>query len=128
MTLLVLLGLVSTVNFSLVPSASAQLFSGAKQEACEGTQLSQTDGSQCVPGEENRLNNLIAAIINLLSIVIGIVAVVMIIVNGLRFITSGGDSNAVGNAKRGLLYAIIGLVIVVFAQFIVRFVLNRASV
>ncbi len=51
----------------------------------------------------------------------------MIIINGLRFITSGGDSNAVSSAKKGILYAIVGLVIVALAQFIVRFVLNIAE-
>jgi hypothetical protein len=51
----------------------------------------------------------------------------MIIYGGFRYITSGGDSGRVGNAKNTLIYAIIGLVIVALAQLIVHFVLNQAT-
>lgn len=71
------------------------------------------------------LNDLVADIINLFSWVVGIVAVIMIIVGGFRYITSGGDSTSVGNAKNTIMYAIIGLIIVALSQWIVRFVLGR---
>jgi len=51
----------------------------------------------------------------------------MIIIGGLRYITSGGDSNNVTGAKNTILYAIVGIVIVVAAQAIVSFILNRLS-
>jgi hypothetical protein len=49
----------------------------------------------------------------------------MIIIGGFRYITAGGDSNNVSAAKNTIIYAIIGLVIVAFAQIIVQFVLNK---
>jgi hypothetical protein len=55
------------------------------------------------------------------------VAVIMIIVGGLKYITSGGDSNNVSSAKSTIIYAIIGLVVVALAQFIVQFVLNKVT-
>jgi hypothetical protein len=51
----------------------------------------------------------------------------MIIIGGFQYITSSGDSGKVGTAKNTILYAIIGLVIVALAQFIVRFVLSRVT-
>jgi hypothetical protein len=51
---------------------------------------------------------------------------VMIMIAGLKYITSSGDASAVKSAKDGLLYAIVGLVVVALAQTIVRFVLSRA--
>ena len=48
----------------------------------------------------------------------------MIIVSAFKYITSGGDSNKVASAKSSLIYAIIGLVIVGLAQFIVNFVIE----
>jgi len=73
----------------------------------------------------NRLEGLITNIINVFSAIVGSVAVIMIIIGGFRYITSAGDSNSVGGAKNTILYAIVGLIIVVFAQIIVRFVLQR---
>jgi hypothetical protein len=66
-------------------------------------------------------------LVDLLSVVVGAVSVIMIIYGGFRYITSGGDSGRVGNAKNTLIYAIVGLVIVALAQVIVHFVLNQTS-
>lgn len=52
----------------------------------------------------------------------------MIIVGGFRYVISGGDSNGVSGAKNTIMYAIIGLVIVLFAQIIVKFVLTNTKV
>lgn len=73
------------------------------------------------------LNKTIANIINLLSVVAGIIAVIMIILAGLRYVTSAGSTEGVASAKRSLLYAIVGLVVVALAQIIVRFVLTRVT-
>jgi hypothetical protein len=66
-------------------------------------------------------------IVNIFSIVVGAAAVLMVIYGGFRYITSGGDSGRVGNAKNTLIYAIIGLLIVALAQLIVHFVLNQSN-
>jgi TRAP-type C4-dicarboxylate transport system permease small subunit len=50
----------------------------------------------------------------------------MIIIGGFRYIVSGGDQTSVTAAKNTIMYAIIGLVVVLFSQVIVRFVLTNA--
>lgn len=94
---------------------------------CEGSELEL--GKDCAPPEdaENRINNIIKLVINIFSLVVGVVAVIMIIVGGLKYITSGGDSGNVSGAKNTILYAVVGLVVVALAQFIVRFVLSRTA-
>lgn len=71
--------------------------------------------------------NLAKNLVNTFSVIVGVVAVIMIIVGGFRYITSGGDSGRVGNAKNSLIYAIVGLIIVALAQLIVHFVLGQTS-
>lgn len=88
------------------------------------------DPSNCSSLEQDatdNVNDLVTDIINIFSVVVGIVAVIMIIIGGFRYIVSGGDSGNVTNAKNTILYALIGLVIVALAQFIVRFVLGKTS-
>ena len=53
--------------------------------------------------------------------------IIMIIIGGFRYIISGGDSSSVQGAKNTILYAIVGLLIVVFAQVIIRFVLTNVA-
>jgi hypothetical protein len=81
---------------------------------------------QGVSESGSKLTGIIKAVINIVSVIVGVVAVIMIIFGGLKYITSGGDSSNVSSAKNTIIYAIIGLVIVALAQFIVRFVLDKA--
>ncbi len=78
-----------------------------------------------VDGSGDELTDIIKTIINIVSVIVGVVAVIMIVFGGLKYITSGGDSSNVSSAKNTIIYAIIGLVIVALAQFIVRFVLDK---
>ena len=86
-----------------------------------------TDGSNCstTDGTTN-INNLIRDVINFFSAIVDIVSVIMIIWGGFKYITSGGDSSNVSGAKNTIIYAVIGLIIVAMAQFIVQFVLDKA--
>ncbi len=83
--------------------------------------------ADCPDDAAESVNRIIALVINIFSIIVGVVSVIMIIIGGLKYITSGGDSNNITGAKNTILYAIIGLVIVALAQVIVRFVLDRAT-
>lgn len=98
---------------------------------CQGVNNA-TSGSQSTTGCEDTsgslsLSSLATKVVNFLSIIVGIVAVIMIIIGGFRYITSGGESGNVSGAKNTLIYAIVGLVIVALAQFIVHFVLQTAT-
>lgn len=126
-----LLALLVIPAFALVApvTVSAQNTANIENSLCAGANLNVND-KDCDSSTDNAgttVNNLIATIINIFSVVVGVVAVIMIIVGGFRYITSGGDSGNVTGAKNTILYAIIGLVIVAFAQLIVRFVLNQTA-
>ena len=114
----------------LVPSvANAQI----GDNVCQGV-LSTTDdvsgdvtAGDCDEEGEESFSALLKRIINIFSIVVGAISVLMIIIGGFRYIISGGDSNGVTAGKNTILYAIVGLVIVLFAQVIVRFVLTNVN-
>lgn len=123
---LVLLTAVITGSFVAVGAQAPAyaLFEGASDAACQGANLN--GSTKCEEGKAaGKIGSTVTAILNILSIIVGIAAVILIIINGLRFITSGGDSNSVSAAKNGVIYAIVGLIVVALAQVIVRFVLGR---
>lgn len=95
---------------------------------CEGKAVS-TDVCQNVKDPANAGKNpiigLVKSVITVLSIIIGVAAVIAIIVGGLSLITSSGDAQAIANARRSIIYALIGVVIVLIAQALVAFVLNK---
>lgn len=120
--LLVAAALLMPLLVPVTVSAQPNIQESLKQGSClDVTAQCTTDDSP------DQINSLITTVINIFSLVVGVVAVVMIIIGGLKYITSSGDSNNVTSAKNTILYAIIGLVVVALAQFIVKFVLERAT-
>lgn len=126
LTLLATFGFTGVALAQDSPDVQESLCTGANElqiqtdpnaNACDETGEGTADG----------VNNLIRQIINVFSVIVGIIAVIMIIWGGLKYITSGGDSGNVTGAKNTILYALIGLIIVALAQFIVRFVLSQAT-
>lgn len=120
--LLLAAGLIAAVSLIAAPAIS---YADTRTDICEG--IGMTGGTCEGGGGESTLSDTIKDVINIISILVGFVAVVMIIVSGLKYVTSGGDAGKVNSAKDSLLFAVIGLVIVALAQFIVRFVLARVK-
>lgn len=63
--------------------------------------------------------------VNIFTLVVGVIAVIMMLVSGVRFVLSAGDANTTTSARNGIIYAVVGLVIVVLAQLIVSLVLKK---
>jgi len=99
---------------------------GTKEAIACGTKNASADCSD-ISTATNKANTALQNGINLASLVGGILAVIFVIVGGYRYITSGGASDKVTNAKNTILYALIGLVIIALAQVLVKFVLNQAT-
>lgn len=70
-------------------------------------------------------NGVIIKVTNLVAFVAGIAAVIILIVGAIRYITSGGDSGNIASAKNTVVFAIIGLVVIVLARTIVAFVVGK---
>lgn len=63
--------------------------------------------------------------LNLIYFAAGVTAVIVIILAGISFATSGGDAGKVKSARNKILFAVIGLVIVLAAFAITNFVIGR---
>lgn len=128
------LGVVAAMMLVAVPVVAISTpVSAAELVDCVG-QGAELDGDltgECKPGDSTtggaNITDLITTIVNVISIIVGVIAVIMIIFGGLKYITSGGDSNKITAAKNTIMYALIGLVVVALAQFIVRFVLSKTA-
>jgi len=97
--------------------------SDAKNQVLNG--IGET-GANCASGEAG-VNHIFTAIVDILSLIVGVISIIAIISAGFKYVTSGGESAKVGNAKSTIIYAIIGIVIAVLAQLIVRFVVTTTS-
>lgn len=87
----------------------------------EGAEAARAEG---MPAELVGPEGVFTRFSNLALYIVGAIAVIMLIWGGLRYITSGGDSKKITDAKNTVLYAIIGLVIAFLSFAIINFVLN----
>ena len=67
-------------------------------------------------------NVVIKNVTNIMFFIIGAVSVIMLIYGGIRYTTSGGNTNSVTAAKNTIMYSIIGLVVAILAFAVVQFV------
>lgn len=114
---------------AMTPSRGSNVVAASFQsDACSGVTAvaGGTCGGKDTSGSTT-LSNTVKTTIDILSAIVGIAAVIVIIISGLRFITSNGDASNVATARSGIIYAVVGLIIVALAQFIVHFVLGKIA-
>lgn len=123
-----LFSMMATLGFAL-PLAVPVVVHAGENDIIGGfcTGVENEDVTDCAGGDTLDEQSLITTVINFLSLVVGVVAVIMIIIGGFKYITSGGDSGNVTGAKNTILYALIGIIIVVLAQVIIRFVIGQTA-
>lgn len=114
-TLLVFALMVGAITaFSILPDAFAA--SGAITDA---------DRPGIVPG--GGLRGLVLTIINYFLGFLGLLAVIMIIYGGVTYVSSAGKDEAVGNAKKIIMYSIVGIIIILLSFVIVNTVLSAGE-
>lgn len=99
-----------------------------EENICNGTNASTSGGGVCGKTAANtKVSQVMSNVINFFSLLVGIVSVVMIIIGGFRYTTAGGESSKITAAQQSIIFALVGLVIVAMAQFIVHFVLGKIT-
>jgi cytochrome bd-type quinol oxidase subunit 2 len=106
---------------------NGQLKCGSNLDVNGAVNTSTPKACTTTTGSGNDFNTILKKIINILSVLVGAIAVIMVILGGFRYVTSAGSEKGVESAKKTILYALIGLVIVALAQVIVHFVLNNIA-
>ncbi len=112
-----LMGLAVFTPSARAATAQDQILSGI-DEAC---------ASGACASDDSTIDNTVISVINIISGAVGVISVIMIIIGGLKYTSSQGDSSGISSAKNTIIYALVGLVVVVLAQVIVRFVVGRTT-
>lgn len=70
------------------------------------------------------IQDAIGKAINGVSAVLGALAIAFIVAGGIRVLTAGGNEQSVESGKKMIIYALVGLAIIFFANVGVKFVFN----
>lgn len=78
-------------------------------------------------GCQGGLRGIVLAIINFALGFLGLLAVIMVIYGGFLYVSSAGNEENVKKAKQILLYAVLGIVIILISFALVNTILGAAS-
>ncbi len=104
------LSLVLVLTLAVAPLAFAQF----QTPSAGGTNLP----------NDTSLSGFILKIINIALTVAGLIAVLFLIIGGFRYITSAGNEETAESAKKIIINAIIGVVVIILSFVIVRVISN----
>lgn len=120
-----LLGIAMVLSFGAVVLIGAPDVSAQALEADDlfGGSTTGDDFASIAGLGEADLVDTIAQIIRIALGFLGVIAVVIILLGGFKWMTSGGNNDKVGDAKKLIFAGITGLVIVISAYAIASFVI-----
>lgn len=104
----------ASADYSVLgPSCS----SASSAAACSG----QSTSSNPLTGSTGVIHNVTL----LIARIAGVVAIIIIIYSGMQMVIGGDDPGKIKTARQTLIYALIGLVVIVAGQTIILFVMDR---
>ena len=127
-------GAVSAVGLNGVCTATSECDSGlvCSSGTCQNSGGSRqpdpfgvVDAKLINTGQAEDLKGSIASVVNIALGFLGILAVIIILYAGFKWMTASGNEEQVGEARKMLLQAVIGLVIVMLAWVITNFVTSQ---
>lgn len=70
-------------------------------------------------------NGVVTKATDVIAVIAGIAAVIFLVLGGLKYVTSGGAPDQISRAKESIIYALVGLVLIILARAIIGFVLTK---
>ena len=107
-------------------SPNEEAYQAATQQSiCSNDDVAESVKNAAGCNSEIKMENTFITVMNAVLGVLSVVAVVAIIYGGLHYMTSNGDAAKLQIAKKTIIYAVIGLVVCMFAAVIVNFIISK---
>lgn len=101
--------------------ASTNPFGGVDCSQASGSPVCSKQGGDPLTGS----NGVIVKAAKLVAIVGGFIAVVVMVLAGIQFTISRGDSAATNKARETMIYAAVGLIVIVFSEQLITYIVSR---
>lgn len=117
------------VAVGLVTSIALMMASFAPAVQAQGF-ISPTDNPSAVStatGGQGSFRQLALTIVNFFLTFLGLIAVVMIIYGGFLYVTAAGNQEKIESAKKIIMYAVVGIVVILLSFAIVNTILGAGG-
>ncbi|MEX1123793.1 MAG: hypothetical protein WEC81_01320 [Patescibacteria group bacterium] len=107
--------------FELISTAHAQLPGSGGNTKVE-RDFGLGDFNFLNPFKGSNIDSVFGKIVGIVMIVAAVVAFFYLIVSGFQYITAGGDAAKAQTARQGIVNALIGIVVILVAYIVLRYV------
>ncbi|MEK7500481.1 MAG: pilin [Patescibacteria group bacterium] len=110
---------------TVITSLALVVFPVAAQITQVGGEDCSALGISCTGSEDtNSLINTIVTIGNVFLTLVGVVAAIYLVLGGVRYIMSEGETDQTEKAKKTIIYALIGIIVIGISAALVNFVIS----
>lgn len=106
-------------------SACEELSGDQRKESAACEKVKEDDKGNPINPISGGSDSILYKITLIISAVAGVVAVMIIIIAGISMITAGGDSQKFANGRNTIIFAVVGLIVIILAQAIITFIVTR---
>ena len=125
--------ILSFISIFIVVAIPSTVFAASASEDLQSVCNSNPNSSLCtgykqgedVQENDNAVLKLLKRIISILLFVAGVLAVFMVIYGGFKYVTSGGEPQKAASGRQTIIFALVGLIVVVVSRQLILFVLDR---
>ncbi|NCA93791.1 MAG: hypothetical protein EOM84_01290 [Sphingobacteriia bacterium] len=104
--------------FLVVPVlTSAQWVGGIDSDGFYGGGLATAQGSKLPDGS---ISDIVLSVMLWILVLLGFLGVIGFVIAGIIYLTSAGDDNRIGTAKKAMLYSIIGVIVGLMGYVIIK--------
>lgn len=84
-------------------------------------------GTDCLTNlpQISATSSKVSSVIGTFFAILAAIAVIVIIIQGIKFAVSNGDSQKAADARKGIIYAVVGLAVALTAEAVVQFVIKK---
>lgn len=107
-----------------------QVFAQGPEDLCLNGTPEQKASSYCQSLSDPNADpiatgGMLAKVTNIITYVAGFIAVFWIIIQAIKMATSHGKSETIAASRNGIIYAVVGLAVVLIARTVINFALNQ---
>ena len=129
---ILILGIVVLTIFTLYAGQARAVSTGlipikGTEGTTTGTGADKATRPSAVPEGFASVKNVVTLIFNTIITISGVIFLIMLLIGGIQYLTGAGNEETTGKAKKMMIDAIVGLIIVLASWAIGTWILNRLS-
>lgn len=113
-----------SILFTPVSAFAWNPFSGVD---CTGSDASTSAVCTTKPKDISGSNGILVTVANFVALIAGIAAVIILLIASIKYITAGGDAKEIESAKNTIIYALVGILIILSAKILITYVVGKTG-